>query len=142
MSDDNKRIVIGLLEGIWNGGDPEEAIGRYRAPDCIAHGLDDAPLRGVEAYRGFLDLVRSVLQGTRFVVDDAIAEGDRVAVRGRLTGKTAAGRSVALRGVAVARIADGKIVEAWNGWDGLDLQGQLGGGPASIAGVLRAARLR
>lgn len=67
-------------------------------------------------------------------VDDVIVEGDRVVNRwsGRgthqaeLMGMPATGRSAALRGITIFRVAGGKVVEEWTQADLLGLMQQLG----------------
>jgi predicted ester cyclase len=67
-------------------------------------------------------------------VDDVIAEGDKVAarcsVRGRHQGDhlgiAATHTPVDFTGIAIVRIRDGKIVEAWNNFDFMRMNRQLG----------------
>jgi ketosteroid isomerase-like protein len=76
--------------------------------------------------------------GWDIVVDDQIAEGDRVASRwiasatntGPVQGMPATGRPVRVTGVNVARFEDGKIAESWFNFDMLTLLQQLGAIPA------------
>jgi hypothetical protein len=54
-------------------------------------------------------------------VDDLIAEGDKVVVRWRLLGThkgdfrgiAPTGRAIALKGIAIYRVKDGKLMERW-----------------------------
>jgi predicted ester cyclase len=79
-------------------------------------------------------------------IDDAIAEGDRVAVRftSRGTHRGAfgpippTGRRVTIASYLVARIADGKIAEQWGLDDQLGMLRQLGVIPAVFACVFLA----
>lgn len=72
-------------------------------------------------------------------IEDLLAEGDRVAYRvtlrgthlGELLGIPATGRTIAVAGIVIDRIADGKIVEEWNQSDLLGLMRTLGAIPAS-----------
>ena len=74
----------------------------------------------------------------RHVVEDLIAEGDKVVGRitaygthtGELFGVPATGREIRVSGIAIWRISDGKIVEHWHETDGLGLMQQLGVVPA------------
>ncbi|HET9713296.1 MAG TPA: ester cyclase, partial [Pyrinomonadaceae bacterium] len=67
-------------------------------------------------------------------VEDVVAEGDKVvarcSVRGTHTGEhlgfEATNAPVEFEGVAIVRIKDGKIVEAWNHFDFLEMNKQLG----------------
>jgi predicted ester cyclase len=57
----------------------------------------------------------------RYEVDDLIAEGDRVVVRWRLLGThqgafagiEPTGRPITLKGIAIYRVAGGKLIERW-----------------------------
>lgn len=68
------------------------------------------------------------------VIQDQIAEGDKVVtrktLRGRHTGAwqglPATGREVAIAVIDIVRITDGQVVEHWNVVDQLGLMGQLG----------------
>ena len=80
------------------------------------------------APQGFLDFyagVRSAFPDTRYEVDDLIAEGDRVVVRWRLLG-TQQGEfygipptagSIRLDGIAIYRVANGRLMERWVVYD-------------------------
>jgi len=68
------------------------------------------------------------------VVEDQIAEGDRVVTRwsatathtGTLKGIPATGKRAHITGCNVARIANGQIVESWFNFDMLSLLQQIG----------------
>ena len=136
MSDENKRIVRDFFDLCWNQNKPDEAIAQYRDPNCISHGLAAADLRGLAAYRAFLEVARNRFKETRIVVHDTIAEGDKVAFRASLHAKID-GKPVTLHGFGQVRIDQGKIVEAYNGWDTLGLLAQWKGHTASLEEALR-----
>jgi predicted ester cyclase len=50
------------------------------------------------------------------------------------------GRRVRVAGIVMARIEDGKIVEAWNNWDQLGLLRQIGAMPGNESGDRFLAR--
>jgi predicted ester cyclase len=68
------------------------------------------------------------------VIDDQLAEGDRVANRWRnlgthtgvFMGIAPTGKRVSFTGISIDRIAGGKVVESWMNWDELGLLRQLG----------------
>jgi hypothetical protein len=88
-----------------------------------------------------LKMVASVFgggfSGWDIILEDQIAEGDRVATRwaasatntGEVMGMPPTGRAVRVTGVNVARFAKGKIVESWFNFDMLTLLQQLGAIP-------------
>jgi steroid delta-isomerase-like uncharacterized protein len=67
-------------------------------------------------------------------VDDMIAEGDRVAIRytgrgtstGPLGDLPATGKKVAVTGMTIYRLVDGKIAEEWTTYNMLEILRQLG----------------
>jgi predicted ester cyclase len=73
----------------------------------------------------------------RVVIDDMIAEGDKVAVRytlegtheGDLFGVPPTGRRVSIESFSVERVSEGKIREHWRITDTLDMLQQLGAIP-------------
>jgi len=67
----------------------------------------------------------------RLLIEDLIAEGDVVAARITLRGThqgSLAGQPVTVPIFAMYRVADDRIVEAWQGWDALSVQDQLADG--------------
>lgn len=53
-----------------------------------------------------------------FKIEDQLAEGDKVASRLTATATRASdGRDVALYGLNISRIADGRIIEEWMVWE-------------------------
>ena len=73
-----------------------------------------------------------------------MAEGDRVASRFMLSGSNR-GRRVRLWGIVISRLRDGRIVEDWSAFDGVELLRQLGVwrtllSAPRLLGALRAAK--
>lgn len=75
----------------------------------------------------------------RRVIEDVIAEGDRVAVRltsaathvGEFMGMPATGKRYSVEEIHIFRVADGKVVEHWHQFDQMGMMRQLGLMPAS-----------
>jgi len=113
-----KSVSRRLIEDVFNQGRYEE-IEDLLAREFVVHsgGTD----QGREEFAGMIRAYRGGLPDYHCTIDDQIAEGDRVAtrwtVRGTQTavliGIPATGRQVILTGVAIDRVADGKIVETW-----------------------------
>lgn len=82
-------------------------------------------------FHGHEGIVKSVslygrlFSDLRFVVDEQVAEGDRVASRWTLHG-TNRGRAVQLSGITISRLENGRIVEDWGSTDSIELVRQLG----------------
>ena len=132
----NKALIRRWFEEVWNKG-RVEAIAEMFAADGVAHGLSDEPgktIKGPDDFRPFHSIFRGAFPDIEVVVEDTIAEGDLVAarcsVRGRHTGDhlgiAASNAPVKFTGMAIVRIRDGKIVEAWNNFDFLAMNKQIG----------------
>ena len=132
----NKELLRRWFEEVWNKG-RTEAIDEMFHVDGIAHGLSDEPgksMRGPAAFKPFHASFRDAFPGMNIVVEDMIAEGDKVAARCVVRGKHEGhGLGVAptlapveFTGIAIVRVADGKIVEAWNNFDFMQMQRQIG----------------
>lgn len=81
--------------------------------------------RGHEGIQKSVSLYGRLFSDLRFVVEEQVAEGDRVASRWTLHG-TNRGRAVQLSGITISRLEDGKIVEDWGSTDSIELARQLG----------------
>jgi predicted ester cyclase len=99
-------------------------------PEVVGHGpgIDDE-LRGIEQVEAFSAYVFEAYDDYRFTLDETIAEGDRVVVRGRVAAThRATGRPVRFFGITIYRLEAGRIREYWRAYDRLDLYDrQLGG---------------
>ena len=140
MSEANKKLVREMFERVWNGEDAPSVVKATRAEDAVSRGLGAESLRNQDEYLSFVHLVKSVLKETRVEVHETIAERDLVSMHATLRGKTYGGKPVTVMGIGIVKVENGKVVQAWNSWDGLALQAQLGvTGATSIEGVLRFA---
>ena len=136
MSETNKAVMRRWFEEVWNQG-RTEAIDELLADDVVIHGLMDAagnPVRGAEAFREFHRQFRGAFPNMNITVEDVIAEGDRAVarcdVRGQHSGDhlgfKATNAPVQFSGIAIVRIENGKIAEAWNQFDFMEMNKQLG----------------
>ena len=136
MTTESKEVMHRWFEEVWNKG-REEVIDQLFAEDGVAHGLADesgSELRGPEGFKPFFHKFRGAFPDIQVVIEDAIAEGDKVAVRcsvrarhtGEGLGLAATNQPVAITGMSIARVKDGKIVEAWNNFDFMGLFQQIG----------------
>jgi predicted ester cyclase len=91
-------------------------------------------MKGPVDFKPFHARFRGAFPDIDVIVEDTIAEGDmvvaRCSVRGRHTGDqlgvAASNAPVEFTGIAIARVKDGKIVEAWNNFDFLRMNKQIG----------------
>ena len=88
----------------------------------------------LEQYKEFLVARRAAFPDRRFVVEDIIAEEDKVSARftmrgthkGEFRGLAPSGREVTMSGIDMIRLAEGKIVEDRVEVDQLGMMQQLG----------------
>ena len=132
-AEENKAIVQRAVEA-FNQGD-SDAVDELFAADYVDHdpsraGLPPGP-EGVKQAWGAFRAAFPDLQGT---IEDMIAEGDKVVVRGavrgthrgELMGIPATGKQVTVTLIDINRIEGGKLAERWAETDMLDMMQQLG----------------
>lgn len=125
----------------WNLAVVDEMV----APQFRSHDWPDDHASGPQGFRDFYGWLRSAFPDLRYTVEEIVAEGDRVVVRwrqigthkGDFLGVPGTGRPMSMRGIAIYRVADGKLMERWVVVDLHGLLEQLrasapaaGGGPA------------
>jgi len=136
MSSENKALMVSWFEEVWNKG-RTDAIDERLAADAVIHGLVDGqgkPVHGLQAFRDFHAQFRGAFPDMMIQVEDMVAEGDRVAARclvqgnhsGDHLGFAATNSAVDFTGITIIRVKDGKIVEAWNNFDFMKMNQQLG----------------
>ena len=136
MSEENKEIVRRWFEEVWNKG-RADAIDEMFDENGIAHGLSDdpsKPIKGPTNFKPFHAVFRDAFPNMMIVIEDMVAEGDKVAARcsvrgkheGDFRGRAATQSPVEFTGMTIIRIGNGKIVEAWNNFDFMTMNRQLG----------------
>ena len=127
---DYQRLWIAGL----NRGDVSAADVAF-APDCVVHLTGVAePIRGVDAWKQVIGGLLRAFPDIQITVDDEIVDGDRVAFRwhatathtGPLGAAPPTGKRIAVDGLIVDRVADGKVQERWEQWDQSLMLQQLG----------------
>ena len=114
------------FDEVWNKG-RESAIDEMAEPNAIAHGLgeDGGDIVGLENFKVFFRMFQAALTDIQVKVEDVVTEGDRTVARVKVSAKhtgeslgiPAKGNTVEFSGVSIARLKDGKIIEAWNHFD-------------------------
>ena len=121
--DHNRDVARTALEDVCARGDMDLASKCY-AEDFTDH-VGGLEYEGLDGVRRSTALYRALFDDLRFEVVDQVAEGDRVASRFVLSGVNR-GRRVRLWGIVISRLRDGRIVEDWASFDGVELLRQLG----------------
>ncbi len=142
---ENVAIVRRLTEEVYAGGNLA-VIDEFIAPTYVYHGVsgDDPQKRDREWVRRIVRQLHEAFPDLTISIGDMLAEGDRVVTRfvqrgthrGDLpwgphgTVMRASGKQVEFGGIAISRLAGGKVVEDWEVMDWPGLWSQLGALPA------------
>ena len=121
------------FEEVWNNQN-ETAIDEMFADDGIGHGLAAEPIVGPENFKIFHRAFVSAYPDLKVHVEDTVVEGDKIAVRCRVTGShqgeglgiSPTNQRVDFGGMVIVRIEDGKIAEAWNEFNFMEMYKQVG----------------
>lgn len=125
MSEQTKAIVRRLIDGFKEGRAAALAIlDEVVTPDYVMHD-PSGEVSGKEAIREFIGSLFDGLPDIWMTLEEAVAEGDRVAYRftlggthkGELMGFPPTGKQVQASVTSVARFADEKMAEEWQTWD-------------------------
>jgi predicted ester cyclase len=137
LEEDNKALIRRYFEefdAAAQDGRGASVLDEFVAPDFVDHSPSPGftpDLEGLkQAYNHFL----AASPDGYHIVEDMIAEGDKVMTRvsaygtqtGELFGIPPTGKQLRMTGIAVHRIANGKIVEHWSELDNLGVMQQLG----------------
>lgn len=130
---ENKKVLAAFVEDVINQGRLE------RADDLVALDFVELdPLPGQQQGRqGLKDVIggmRAAFPDIHWVMDEMVAEGDKVVSRFTWTGTHRAtflgipltGRKVTVKGVVIDRLADGKMADSRILMDTLGMMQQLG----------------
>jgi len=128
----NKAIVRKFVDAL-NARD-FEALDEIIAPNYFRHSYAGPGIGSLEELKAYFRDEFVSFPDAFETIEDMIAEGGRVAVRISFRGTQAApmgqypaaGKVMAVDYLAIYRIEDGKIVEAWAEWDNLAGLRQLG----------------
>jgi ketosteroid isomerase-like protein len=131
---DNREVARMALEQVCARGDMSLALRCY-AEDFVDH-VGRIQFRGLDGVRRSTELYRRLFDDLAFEVVDQVAEGDQVASRWVLTGSNRR-RPIRLWGITVSRLRDGRIIEDWSAFDGIELLRALG----LVRAILAAPRL-
>lgn len=133
--EENKTLARKSLK-IWSTGNFAEMEQIYQ-PSFVNHqphlGMRHE-IKGLEAWKNFIQEFRVAFPDFMDTIEDQIAEGNKVVVRftskgthtGRYLGFEPTHKKISITGIAVYRIESGKIAEEWVNWDLYGLLEQLG----------------
>ncbi len=120
-------LLYKWFDEVWNNGD-EQAIDRLMTSESPAKGIigDDQP-KGADGFKIFFNDFRNQFRDIKVEVEDVISQDDIESARTTVSAIHAeSGKNVTFSGMCMVKVADGKIAEAWNNYDFLNLYQQLG----------------
>jgi steroid delta-isomerase-like uncharacterized protein len=146
--DENIEIMRRWFQEVWNEG-KTQTIHDLLATDAVGIGEleDGAPVRGPAEFVPFVERIRGAFPDIKIEIEDVFGAKDKVVLRwsakmthsGDHLGMPASGRPVAITGMTIARIANGRIVEGWDNWDQLGILKQIGVYETSNVTLLKSA---
>lgn len=135
--DDNKAVVRRFYDEVMGQGDVA-VLDQVMAEDFVDHGeaLFGSP-RGRAVLRQGIAGTHAILADLNVHLEDMIADGDLVGVRGTMRckhhgaflGVAPTDHELCWQGLAVFRVVDGRIVERWFNSDSIGVVRQLGLAP-------------
>ena len=134
-ADENIQLMRRWFQEVWNEG-RMQTVYDLLSPDAVARGQRgaEAEIRGPEEFVKFVQEIHGAFPDIKVKVEDVFGAGDKVVLRwsgtmthtGEALGLPPSGRTVRCRGITIAHIVDGKIVEGWDNWDQLGMLEQIG----------------
>ncbi len=130
----NKELVKKLYQEVWNERKIQEAS-KYLSP---SHALVDPnasdSTTGPEAYQAVVARFLCAFSGLRFEVQDMVCEKDKVVASWMITGVhtgeyngiAPTNKKIAVEGISIHQIANGKIMDTSSVWDTLGLLKKIG----------------
>ncbi|MDO6810922.1 ester cyclase [Zobellia galactanivorans] len=121
MTNKNKAIIQRLYKEVlrdWNMKVVDELV----SPQFTSHDWPMGSPTGPQAFKDFYsNIMLYVVPDAHYKIDDLIAEEDKVVVRWRMFGThkgiyngiPPTGKAIILKGIAIYRLKDNKIMERW-----------------------------
>ncbi|WP_316809907.1 ester cyclase [Pedobacter heparinus] len=118
----NKELLKRFYKQVyveWNMKMADEML----SPNFVSHDWRQSLGKGPKAFRNYYSVFNKAVPDAKYEVQDILADGDRVAVRWEMHGTyqrafpgidiPAAGQAVTLKGVAIYRVENNKLMERW-----------------------------
>ena len=136
MAQNENLAAIENAVAQMNSGNLEGYLELY-ADDLTLHGYPPE-VQGKEGVSAFYAAFAKALPDVDLTIDDAVSEGDKVAVRysvrgthsDELMGVPATGTRIEVSGQSFFRFVDGRVVERWQSLDLMGFLAQVGALPA------------
>ena len=130
---ENKALYARYIEEAFNRGNVA-VLDELLSDDYTFHDAPPGTPPGREGVRRTVEMFRTAFPDLHIEIEEQVAEGDVVVSRsvtrgthrGVLMGIAPTGRQMAMPGMVMARIRDGKLTDSWVQNNVLGLLGQLG----------------
>lgn len=124
MSQKNKELLKHIYTEVfvnWN----KELVEEVLDPDFRSHDWPKDSRTGVDGFYDFYNPVLKSYPDTHYVVNDLIAEGDKVTVywtligtqKGEFMGMPPTNKEISMDGIAIYRVENNKLKERWVVYD-------------------------
>ena len=148
MPEDIQRLVDSVIQ-LWNTGNADVAKQLYSDDALRSDPNQSEPTRGSREIARYVAEVRAGYPDFKLEINDKVFEANRLVTHwtctgthnGEFQGIPATGKRINIRGLALARIENGKVAEEHVYFDRLTMLEQLGVAPDQGQGqAKRAAR--
>ncbi len=118
-AEDNKALARRGFEETMNQRNLA-VLDELHVPDFVFHAASRT-IQGREPFKQFISMLLTAFPDLHVTIEDMIGEGDRVVVRftyggthkGDFMGIPPTGKQVAVTGISIMRVANGKFLEEW-----------------------------
>jgi steroid delta-isomerase-like uncharacterized protein len=125
MREQNIEAVRRWIDEAWSRGNLDVAEHLLTDEFVLHDPVAGREVVGRDAERALISGLRTSIPDLVFTIDDLVADGDNVTIRwiaegthgGELLGFPSTGRRLAIRGVDMYRLENGRITESWTFWD-------------------------
>jgi steroid delta-isomerase-like uncharacterized protein len=133
MSIEENKHLVRRYQDIYNSNELDR-LTEVLSEDLLTPNIMPGIPHGVEGAKAAHRIMLAGFPDYQTIIEDMIAEGDRVAARIKMTGThtgefmgiPSTEKWISFTGIYMVRIANGKIVEHWGEEDSVSLLQQLG----------------
>jgi steroid delta-isomerase-like uncharacterized protein len=132
--EESNKAIMRRFWAVWEQGNVD-LLDELPAPEYVNHTLAAPDLPpGPEGVKEVVSMFRSGMPDLRVLIEDMIAEDDKVATRyaldgtheGELFGVALTGKRLSIKSITLERVSEGKIREHWRVTDEMGMLRQLG----------------
>lgn len=132
QSPQGMKSIVDTYAEVWNKGDLSK-LDAIMDANYVFYANNTPEVKGIEERKKMLSSFRTAYPDMKLAVEDEVYSENAVAVRWRITGTNTGpgetpptGKSVDFWGIAILRIANGKLIEEHTAYDNQSIMEQLG----------------